>query len=36
MEVFESVDEVYFSVLSALLSKGSWVLPRGAKTLERA
>jgi thymidylate synthase len=34
MEAFESVDELYCSVLSALLSKGRWVLPRGAKTLE--
>jgi len=34
MQVFDSVDELYSSVLSALLSEGSWVLPRGAKTLE--
>ena len=36
MEVFDSVDELYVHVLSAILSKGSWVLPRGAKTLEIA
>lgn len=36
MEVFDSVDKIYLSVLSTLLSKGSWVLPRGVKTLEIA
>jgi thymidylate synthase len=34
MQVFDSVDEIYLHVLSTLLSQGSWVLPRGAKTLE--